>query len=331
MTLNMIGRVAVLLVCGRAMAQAADPVKPETAQPEPAKAEPTKAEPGKALPADVLKGPKVGETQTQRSLVRRNFQGRVQRLEMSPDEAAIDLLSLDAATRAKVDKILSERATILDRVVIGNLDLLGELQQTNDRRGRLKLLGDFREKLKDLEARGTLREEVEKVLPKEQAQRYRDQIDGYWKVVIDDAMQEGTNNSKNDKSGKTAEPSRTQITTRETLLAVGVEIKRSYERQIAGKTKELEEFLSKLGLSQETEEKIREMYREFFERYRNGSTETQRRDLFQRVFRQLNKEQQKVALAELLGRPAKKDSKDSKDMPGDVMMPEDAMDGPEKK
>ncbi|MEK6701141.1 MAG: hypothetical protein AABZ53_02685 [Planctomycetota bacterium] len=318
MTLNMIGRVAVILVCGHAAAQTppAEPVKPE----------PAKAEPG--LPPDVLAGPKVGETQTQRSLVRRNLQGRVQRLEMSPDEAAIDLLSLDAATKAKVDKILNERATILDRVVIGNLDLLGELQQTNERRGKLKLLGDFREKLKDLEARGTLREEVEKVLPKEQADRYRDQIDGYWSVVIDDAMQEGKNTSKNDKSGKTPEPSRASITARESLLAFGVEIKRSYERQIAGKTKELEEFLSKLGLSQETEEKIREMYREFFERYRNGSSETQRRDLFQRVFRQLNKEQQKIALAEVLGRPAKKDSKDS---PGDVMMPEDAMDGPEKK
>lgn len=325
MTLNTIGRVAVLLVCGRALAQAADPVNPH--QPETAQPEPAKAEPGKALPADVLKGPKVGETQTQRSLVKRNFQGRVQRLEMSPDEAAIDLLSLDAQTRAKVDKILNERATILDRVVIGNLDLLGELQQTSDRRGKLKLLGDFREKLKDLEARGTLREEVEKVLPKEQAERYRDQIDGYWKVVIDDAMQEGTNNSKNDKSGKTAEPSRTQITMRETLLAFGVEIKRSYERQIAGKTKELEAFLSKLGLSEEKEAKIREMYREFFERYRNGASEGQRRELFQRVMRELTKEQQKVALAEVLGRTGGKDSA----KPMDEMMPQESMDGPEKK
>ncbi len=314
MNRNVIGcAVGVLaMVCGGAMGQ--------TAPAEPVKTEPVKSQPGKAAPADVLAGPKVGETQTQRSLVKRNFQGRVQRLEMSPDEAAIDLLTLDAATKAKVDKILTERATILDRVVIGNLDLLGELQQTSDRRAKLKLLGDFREKLKVLEARGTLRDEVEKALPKERAAQYRDQIEGYWKVVIDDAMQEATNSSKNDKSGKAAEPSRAQITLRETLLAFGQEIRRSYERQIAGKTRQLEEFLSKLGLSEEKAAKVCEMYRAFFEKYRNGSTEGQRRELFQRVFKELDKAQQKAALAEILGREEKKDSAAK---PGDAMTPEE--------
>lgn len=262
------------------------PKDPPTAQP---------AEPAKD---DVLSGPKVKETVAEKSLVRRNFQGRVQRLEVNPAEAAIELLSLDAATAAKVKKVVGERTQVLDRIVRENLDLLLKIQNTADRRGKIGLLREAREKFKDLEARGKLQEEVAKVLPAEQAKRYEELIKGYWETLLADAEQEAG-------AGK-EKPAKSEIATREVLLAFGAEIRRSYERQIASKTKELEEFLGKLGLSAEKEAKIRNFFVEYAERTKGRASEQQRRDLFQKVLRELDRDQQKIVLDEVLGkaRPA---------------------------
>lgn len=260
------------------------------------------AEPGKD---DVLSGPKVKETVAEKSLVKRNFQGRVQRLEANPAEAAIELLSLDATTAAKVKKVVDERTRILDRIVRENLELLLKIQNTGDRRGKLALLRESREKFKELETRGRLQEEVAKVLPEDQAKRYEELIKGYWETLLADAEQEAG-------AGKEKTP-KAEIAAREVLLAFGVEIRRSYERQIASKTKELEEFLGKLGLSAEKEAKIRNYFVEFAERTKGRANEQQRRDLFQKVFKELDRDQQRLVLDEVLAKAKPTGVKDDGD------------------
>ena len=256
------------------------------AQPEAAKPD---------APNDVLSGPKVKETQSERTLIKRDFSGRVQRVEANPAEAAVDLLAIDEATRAKVKAIVDERTAALDRIVRDNLELLVKFQTTADRKGKMALLREYREVFKDLEAKGKLQDQVKAVLPKEQAARYDELIAGYWDTVVADAQQEATKNKE--KTG------RAEILAREGLLAFGGEIRRSYERQIASKTKELEEFLGKLGLTPEKEEKLRTMFADSFIATKGKATAQQRRDLMQRVLRELNAEQRKIVIKELLGKP----------------------------
>lgn len=247
-------------------------------------------------PQDPLAGPKVKETQEERSLIKRNFEGRVQRLDITPDEAAVELLSLDSDVQKRVRTVLDDYNATLDRLVTGNLEMLVKFTSTPGRRERIELIREAKEAFKDLEAKGKLRERVSKELPKEQAERYESLIKGYWDVLIDDAVQQAS------KEEKAKAPGRGEIAIREALVAFGQEIKRSYDRQIAAKTKELEEFLKKLDLSPEKETKIRNMFTEFFEKTKGNVRPQQKAEFVQRVLRELDKSQREKVLRELLGR-----------------------------
>lgn len=290
--------VAAALLAGTALAQT-----------------PPKDAPGKPTPAesDVLSGPKVGETQTERSLVRRNFQGRIQRLDSTPAEAAVELLSLDAATKSKVRAILDKRASTLDSIVLSNLELLLKFQNTGDRRGKLALLREAKEVFKPLDSDGPLQTQIAAVLPKDQAERYNELIEGYWTTLVADAEQEA-------RSGKD-KATGAEIRAREVLLAFGTEIRRSYERQVASRVRELEEFLGKLGLPAEKEAKLRTMFAEFAERTKLKPTEQQRREFALRVLRELDREQQRKVLTDILGRPGQPPAAEKEE--GTPMRPED--------
>lgn len=295
--------VALAVVTLLAPLAAAQDRKPDAKPPAEQDATPT------AQPADdILSGPKVEETQAERSLVRRNFQGKVQRLDTNPAEAAAELLSLDASTRAKVKAILDKRAATLDKIVRDNLELLLKFQNTPDRRGKLALLRDAREVFKPLDADGKLQDQIAAALPKDQADRYKEILEGYWQTLVADAEQE----ARGGKDKATA----AEIRAREVLLAFGTEIRRSYERQVASRVRELEDFLGKLGLPAEKEAKLRTMFAEFAERTKLKPTEQQRREFALKVLRELDREQQQKVLAEILGRPEEKPQ-------GTPMEPED--------
>lgn len=247
-------------------------------------------------PQDPLAGPKVKETQEERSLIKRNFEGRVQRLEVTPDEAAVELLSLDQDVQKRVRAVLDDYNATLDRLVIGNLELLVKLTNTPGRREKIELIREAKEAFKELEAKGKLRERVAKELSKEQAERYESLIKGYWDVLIDDATQQGA------KEEKAKAPGRGEIAIREALVAFGQEIRRSYDRQIAAKAKELEELLKKLDLPTEKETKIRNMFSEFFEKTKGNARPQQKAEFVQRVLRELDKEQRERVIRELFGK-----------------------------
>jgi hypothetical protein len=253
------------------------------------------AQPEADKPAeDVLSGPKVKETQSERTLVKRDFSGKVQRLDANPAEAAVELLTLDEATRAKVKAVVDERTAAMDRIVRDNLELLVKFQNTGDRKGKMALLREYREVFKEIESKGKLQDQVKAVLPKEQAARYDELIAGYWDTVVADAQQEAKKNKETAGRG--------EILAREGLVAFGGEIRRSYERQIGAKTKELEEFLGKLGLTPEKETKIRNMFTDSFQATVGKPTAQQRRDLMMKVLRELDAEQRKIVIEELLGK-----------------------------
>jgi hypothetical protein len=170
-----------------------------------------------------------------------------------------------------------------------------KFQTTTDRKGKMALLREYREVFKELEAKGKLQDQVKAVLPKDQAARSDELIAGYWDTVVADAQQEAKKNKET--------AGRVEILTREGLLAFGGEIRRSYERQIASKTKELEEFLGKLGLTPEKEAKIRTMFADSFIATKGKATGQQRRELMQRVLKELDAEQRKIVIRELLGKP----------------------------
>lgn len=270
--------------------------------------EPPGEEPAGETPA--LGGPRVVESASDRSLIRRDFSGRVRRTEVPPEEAAIDLLNLDTATRSRVMGIVEARRSILDRVVSEHSDRLLAFQAAGQR-DRSRLLDEFRGLLKELEARGPLRDEVASALPDDQARRYHALIEGYWDVVLEDMVHGAKQRNET--------ITRSAARARELGSILANELRRSLERLIAARARLLEEALGSLGLDPEREGKVRRMIAEFAERYGGQATAAQRRDLALRVFRELSREEQARALRWVLERsPVNPPGGDGDSMSGPV-------------
>lgn len=249
-----------------------------------------------------LKGPVVRQTVSPETLVETDFQGHIKRLEIPPEEAALGRLDLDEAARNKVQRILRERAAILDKVVVENIGLLlkfNTARQAGDRKDQALLLGEFSQKLTPLLQRGALGDELKTALTDDQKARFDSLVNGYWDAVVAERM-----NAADMEGGGRAgrKPGRAGILARERLAALGQEIKRSYERSIGQRVSDFDSLLKQLDLRPEQEGKVRSLVTDYAQRTKLNPNTDQKRDLIRRISQELDAEQQRRLLAYVLGR-----------------------------
>jgi hypothetical protein len=253
--------------------------------------------PSNAGSSNPLAGPRVEAKERKATLIARDFEGKLRRLETTAEEAGLELLELTDEERAACRRILDERAAILDKVVAGNLDLLveiGNASQAGDKAALLRLAGEVYKKLEPLRQRGTLQKELSGVLPEKKAVRLQDLAREYRSAVRDEIVAEAKSR------GETLRPA--QGLARAGLAELGQEIRRSYERQIAAGTAELEALISKLDLTPEQDGKVRNMVSTFFQETKGRATPAQKRDLFFRVMGVLNLDQKRELLKQAFQR-----------------------------
>ena len=65
---------------------------------------------------NVLRGPKVAEDAKAKTLVSRDYQGKLVRLDVDPAQAALDLIELDAKEREAAHNIILERDALIDKL-----------------------------------------------------------------------------------------------------------------------------------------------------------------------------------------------------------------------
>lgn len=208
----------------------------------------------------LLSGPQVRMSERTPSLVRLDYEGRLVRLETSPEEAALDVLDLDQQTREKVLTILSERTAILDRVVMQSLPLFQQFdvaEQDKDGERKAELLGEFTHRLSPLIKRGTLFDELYAVLPREQAATFARMVDAYHQALIRDARRQ----AEIEHRAFNAVEAAMQIRGEAMLKA----IERSFARSTQSGEREFEELLEKLDLSPEGEQIVRARATKFAE------------------------------------------------------------------
>jgi hypothetical protein len=264
------------------------------AQEGPAKEASPAAAPGAA--DQPLAGPRVQEKRAEPTLVERDMAGKIRRLEVPPGEAALGLLHLDEETAQRTRTILDERAAILDRIVTDNLDLIIRIHaagEAGDKAEALTLLGQALQKLKPLRERGTLESELGAALPEAQRAAFWALVKEYQGAMIGELRDEAR------ARGEEARP--LAATIKSSLIVLGAEVKRSYERQVGGKAAEFEKILAKLGLTPEQESRVRGLVARFAEQSKGKPTEGQKRDLFLAVMSHLNREQQKLLIRYTLG------------------------------
>lgn len=236
-----------------------------------------------------LQGPRVSEPDAKPTLVQRDFAGKLRRLEVSPEEAALALMKLDAEAEAKTRSILNERTAILDRIVLENLDLVVRIHNARaggDRRELLMLLAELSVALKPLTDRGTLSEELVGALSLDQAVTFKALVREYNQAAAAETQAEAR------AAGERLTVR--QVAAREALIVLGTDIKRSYQRQIASKTAEFEQMLVQLDLTPEQESKVRRMVLDYAAAAKGKPSQDQRRALFYRIMEVLDAEQQRT-------------------------------------
>lgn len=246
-----------------------------------------------------LTGPSVDATKAKRSLVERDYEGKVRRLEIPAEEAAIGLLGLSEMDRAKADEVIRERAATLDKVVIENVDLLLEMQTARASGDMAKVrdvIQRFTAKLEGLRSRGKPVDEIASALPEANREEYRRLVKEYHRAVYDELAQEAKSR------GERWRPR--EIIARQVAQAVGAEVKRSYERQIGSRTQEFEQVLARLDLSPEQEAEIRRMVNQWAQEVKLNPTPTQRREIVEKVLSKLTPTQRRAALREFLAERA---------------------------
>jgi hypothetical protein len=291
--------VLALIAGGTTLAQ----TSPTPAQPE------IKPAPA-ATPAprpDALQGPKVEPKAGEPTLIKHDLQGHLVRPDLPPEEAALDLLGMDAGEKEAANAILAQRAVVMDKIVSENLPLLLKMQgvrQGDNQKEQMQAIKDLYKAFAPLRDMGSLRQQVKLVITPEKGAKYDQILNEYWQALF----QQATEMEK--IRGKT--PTESEIKGRETLLVAGQEIRRSYDRQIAAKTEHLNELLAKVSATPEQEAKIKNITSDYFQKTLGKPTSAQRWELMRSILKELNEDQQMILLKELYAEGAPEPKKEEK-------------------
>ncbi len=240
-----------------------------------------------------LSGPRVTPRDAEPTLVERDFGGRLKRLEADPVLAALDKLTLDADTRARVDAVIAERNAIVDRLVQDHFKTIVELhnaRQADERDKVRELLRELAGYARPLLSRGSLADEVRPLLPEDQRQQFSSMLSEYRSAALTDRMGGGDTGPA---------MSRAQAATTELLTGFGQEIKRAYDRTFNARKAEFDKLLETLNLTPEQDAKVRGIVVDQFQKSQGQSSPRDRRRMFMQIYRVLDAEQRSTLMARL--------------------------------
>lgn len=248
------------------------------------------AQPPAPLPPEepVLAGPRV-ESRRPTSIVQRDFDGHVKVPEPSPEVAALALLDLDEATRARVDEVLGRRQRILTAFVRDNLLLLQQLDtagKAGDKAGALALGFKAVQELRPLTEHGTLQEQIAGVLAGDQAREFDRALRDFWRELVADRVRTPRPDGKR--------PGRIEVLAQAKLESLGKEIERSLQAMITSGDLLYAIFLKGITLSPEQDEKVRGIFALYYEQTKGDANDKQNGQLFMSVLTCLNPDQQRV-------------------------------------
>ncbi|MCL4740700.1 MAG: hypothetical protein KJZ54_00695 [Phycisphaerales bacterium] len=243
-----------------------------------------------------LAGPALAGGEREASLVRVDYEGRVRRLEVPPEEAALELLELDAETLAAARRVVSERAAVMDRIVLENLELFPQFaaaEQAGDRLGQVRLFLEFVRVTEPLRRRGSLGEELRAVLPERARARFDALVSDYWRAAAGERVARAKAEGATVRAGDAMRQER--------FDAFGRELERSYARLSASESFFVEYLLRGLGLSEHQEKRVRAIIGEYDARAMRGATEAEKAEAFIGVIALLNERQREAFLERLRG------------------------------
>lgn len=251
--------------------------------------------------SDALRGPTLTKhpDRPEHSIVERDFNGKLRKLEDNPALVALHRLSLTPEQRAAAEKVVGDRAAALDTIVRDNLRLLVELaqaMQSGDTQSAGRLQAQAMEKAGPFLKRGPLVNELRPVLPEDTFAELRRMVDEYNALAAEDRMGDPMSGPRpGNKFGA--------------MLAQGfegfaAEARASYQRVVGQGGKDFENLIKILQLTPEQESAVRRIATDLFQKTYGKPTKRQQLRVFLDIYAELNPDQRRI-LAEHIGEERK--------------------------
>lgn len=266
---------------------------------------------------DPLRGPTLSpgapdagsdpDMQAPATLVRFGYTGRLERLEVLPELAALDLLALelpaldlpalDEATRSRVDEAVAGYTARFDALIRRNLATLIELQSlrgSGDRGTITARAGDLLRQVRDLERDGTLASAIAGALPPEAAARFEALVNEYDRALEADLRAEAESRGERMSSLQ----ARIQIR----LDRLGIAARQSTDRQLGSAGERIQQMLIEIEATPEQTQKIQAILQEAIgEQLASGDygSRAVRARLFRKIMAELTPRQRQRAIAML--------------------------------
>ena len=257
------------------------------------------AQQDRSQPENALAGPRVGiHVQTGKStltLIRREFDGRLMRIESEPVSAAIAIMELSFEDRKKAEKVLLDRAVAVDRLLQDNMRLVLELQnafQPGDDGDGQRALASLYEQAKPIFLKGQLVDLVAAELSADQARELKRIVEEYRQAGIQDRITRG---EQKDRFGAFLA---------ENFTNFQKELEASGKRVFEGGDKEFAELSKKLDLTSEQEAKIQNMYLDMVAKSKGKPSKNDGLKVILQAMQLLNPEQ-KQKLREIVAQEAR--------------------------
>lgn len=201
---------------------------------------------------DLLRGPRVPGGGPRVEVGEGRFGGELSLGTTRPEVAALDALGLSAAARARAERVLAERAAVVDRAVVEHVEDLTLVEgalATRDLATLWRVYSSFHAALEPLRARGPLADELAAALPEDARVAYVRVLGEYEAALV------ARERSTAEASGQRFSLIGLQI--KRHFHALQVEIEASAQRTIERGAGIFELFAVQAGLSDEGREIVR--------------------------------------------------------------------------
>ena len=235
-------------------------------------------------PADTLRGPDVPDDRTT-TLVRRTMTGRLERLRVRPEIAAIQGLHLDPATAELAREIIDARTRNISMMLVDDIELVGEITVKNgagDEAGARAVFNGLWERFDPGTPRAPLMDPLSGVLDAAQRAELRGLVDEYWDAWIDWELRKNKNREKPATRQRAERRLARQLFQREVREAYDVSLKR-YQQALEG-------IFAAIEPTDEQRVEIRNIVIDHIKATRLSATSAQRREANMTIYRLLDDE-----------------------------------------
>lgn len=266
----------------------------ETAQP-----------PAPAREPALLSGPRVEAKESRATLIKRDFNGKLTRLDDRPEHAALALLNLTAEERKPADAVLDARSVKVAKVLSDHIDLFTKIQNARQGGGKAEemrpLLREMHDAAGDL-LDPPLRTKVAEALPEAKRAEFARIVEEYITALASEEAPGGKpaaddqpmTDTPRRRAGAATGPGAAARIELNLLLR---ELGRELNSVVTTRREQTEAFLRAIDATPEQADKIQKIFREQGAQAGLHPTREQRAETMRKVFEVLTPEQRRKAEA----------------------------------